>query len=99
MCETNLVSELKFENSGFKLKFYYNALRKFYCRVINEKEEQILPILGESQIFWECQTTLKKLNKFSSAEKFDIVVSNAIRKARIAPEGLYLTNSVDAGVK
>lgn len=90
--EINLISTWEFQNCGFKLKFYYNALRRFYCRVLNEKDEQILPILLESQIYLESTSgdtdSLTKLNKFSSSDKFDLLVSKNIKNARISSEGL-----------
>lgn len=90
--EINLISTWEFQNCGFKLKFYYNALRRFYCRVLNEKDEQILPILLESQIYLESTSgetdSLTKLNKFSSSDKFDLLVSKNIKNARISSERL-----------
>jgi hypothetical protein len=92
--EINLISTWEFQNCGFKLKFYYNALKRFYCRVLNEKDQQIMPTLMESQIFLESSNNSKiltKLNKFNSSEKFDLLVSKNIRNARISCEGLCVT--------
>lgn len=88
--DVNLISEWMYENCGFKLRFYYNPLKRFYCRVLGDKDEQILPTFNESQIFLESPTALLKLNKLSSTEKFDILVNSPMRKARVSRDGLYL---------
>lgn len=91
--EVNLISELEFKNTKTKLKFYYNCLKKFYCKVTNENNEQTFPILQESMIFVETDkiSPPMKINKLSSVDKFDLLTSTP-KGAKLSQDRLILYN-------